>query len=606
MGDLNCKVGNVIKGNTIEVSKGGRILTKMCKRHDLSIINGEDLCEGTWTRIQKNKKSVLDYMITKEQDIGKVKKMRIDEDKIITPYRVNEEKETVYTDHCMMELTTQLMLKNPKELDKKYLSEKGYKKFAERIKEEKISEILNKNKFEKSYSQWSKKVIGIVEECSNKKKKNKGWKVNRKLEAAKKRVTRELKVHGIDKEEIRILKVEKNLIAEHIEREKQKKHHLNVTKQIEQIKTEGGVDSTAFWELKRRIEGRTSETAHSIENEEGQLVEEKEEILEVYEKYYQNLLETKAGKTEVEKETEKIVDITMKAIEIIALQEEPERIEEETVEKIVNGLKNKKSRDLSSWKNEYIKTGGDQMLKSIITIMDIVDETYITPSEWDQLKIKSIHKKSTKTKMKNKRGLFITNVISKVYERIIKERNQGRAKLSPNQAGGVKERSTIDHVMTVLAVIERNKYMNKPTFVTFADIEKCFDKIWLEDGLKDLWKSGMSARDCWALKKLNETAEAIIETPIGNTKKIVLKNTVKQGTVSGPRICAASMDTINSVGYKVITFYGPAVEINTLAYVDDLESAGSCVTANNTIRNCNIIEERKKIIVSTERGNLEY
>ena len=156
--------------------------------------------------------------------------------------------------------------------------------------------------------------------------------------------------------------------------------------------------------------------------------------------------------------------------------------------------------------------------------------------------------------------------------------------------------------MTVLAVVEINKYLNKPTFITFADIEKCFDKIWLEDGLKDLWKSGMSARDCWALKKLNETAEAIVETPIGNTKKIILKNTVKQGTVSGPRICAAAMDTINTVGYNIVTFYGPTVEVNALAYVDDLESAGSCTTANNTIKNCNIMEERKKITVSIERG----
>ena len=112
----------------------------------------------------------------------------------------------------------------------------------------------------------------------------------------------------------------------------------------------------------------------------------------------------------------------------------------------------------------------------------------------------------------------------------------------------------------------------------------------------------MSARDCWALKKLNETAEAIVETPIGLTNKIILKNTVRQGTVSGPRICAAAIDNINTVGYTVITFYGPRIEINALAYVDDLESAGSCFTANNTIKNCNILEERKKITVSIERG----
>ena len=217
-------------------------------------------------------------------------------------------------------------------------------------------------------------------------------------------------------------------------------------------------------------------------------------------------------------------------------------------------------------------------------------------------RIKSIHKKGARTKMKNKRGLFITNVISKVYERIIKERNSERAKLSASQTGGVTGRSTIDNTMVMLAIVERNKYLKKPTFITFADIEKCFDKLWLEDGLKDLWKSGMSARDCWALKCLNETARTVVETPVGKTDEIILKDTVRQGTVSGPRICGASMDNVNKVGHKVVTFYGPDIEIDTQAYVDDLESAGSCFTANNTIKNCNILEERKKLTVSIEKG----
>ena len=221
--------------------------------------------------------------------------------------------------------------------------------------------------------------MDIIEKCSSKKKKSKGWKINRTLESAKKRVVKELKVKGIDKEEIRILKVEKNLIAGHIERENQKRRHKQVTMEIDKIKSEGGVDSTAFWELLGRLKGRKKETAHVIENKHGVIVEENEDILKVYEDWYENLLETKAGETEMEKETEEIVNITMKAIEILALSTEPEEIEGKTVEKIVMGLKNKKSRDLSLWKNEYIKTGGGEMLKSIITIMDIVDETYEIP-----------------------------------------------------------------------------------------------------------------------------------------------------------------------------------------------------------------------------------
>ena len=109
---------------------------------------------------------------------------------------------------------------------------------------------------------------------------------------------------------------------------------------------------------------------------------------------------------------------------------------------------------------------------------------------------------------------------------------------------------------------------------------KCFDKLWLDDGIKDLWKIGMEPTNCMALKKLNALAEATVETPIGQTDTISLRNTVRQGTVNGPQICAASMDSVNGIGYDAITHYGSNLQIKILAYVDDLGSAGSSVTAN--------------------------
>ena len=73
-----------------------------------------------------------------------------------------------------------------------------------------------------------------------------------------------------------------------------------------------------------------------IENDEGEVVEEKEEILEVYKKYYQNLLTTKPGESVIEREAEEITQITMEAIELLAQGEDPEIIDEETIGKIVN------------------------------------------------------------------------------------------------------------------------------------------------------------------------------------------------------------------------------------------------------------------------------
>ena len=82
-GDLNCKIGNVIKGNREEISKGGRLLMKMVKKHNLRIVNAEECCNGVWTRVQGEQKSVIDYMIVFEDDMNLVKSMEVDEAKDI-------------------------------------------------------------------------------------------------------------------------------------------------------------------------------------------------------------------------------------------------------------------------------------------------------------------------------------------------------------------------------------------------------------------------------------------------------------------------------------------------------------------------------------------
>ena len=61
-GDFNCKIGNMIEGNTNEISKYGRIMLKTITDEDLVILNASEKFEGTWTRIE-DKTSVIDYIL---------------------------------------------------------------------------------------------------------------------------------------------------------------------------------------------------------------------------------------------------------------------------------------------------------------------------------------------------------------------------------------------------------------------------------------------------------------------------------------------------------------------------------------------------------------
>ena len=52
-----------------------------------------------WSRIEGDKKSILDYVIVNKEDTKYLNEMSIDENKEFTPYHVTD-KRTIYSDHC--------------------------------------------------------------------------------------------------------------------------------------------------------------------------------------------------------------------------------------------------------------------------------------------------------------------------------------------------------------------------------------------------------------------------------------------------------------------------------------------------------------------------
>ena len=248
------------------------------------------------------------------------------------------------------------------------------------------------------------------------------------------------------------------------------------------------------------------------------------------------------------------------------------------------------------------------MIESLTKIMNQVDRQRVIPFEWIKMEIKAIHKAGERSEMKNKRGLFLTNNVCKIYEKTVKRRNSVNFHkcITEWNAGGVVERSSVDNVMIVDAVIEENKYFKKNTYLVLTDAEKCFDKLWLMDGVCELWRCGTDVRDCVMIKRLNEKAEIVVRTPVGNTDTFTVKDIVRQGSVYGPQICIASMDKINLIGRDVGTYYGPNLLIRAVIFVDDVTGVGQIDTANNLIYNCSLMEERKKMTFNNKNGKTEH
>ena len=167
------------------------------------------------------------------------------------------------------------------------------------------------------------------------------------------------------------------------------------------------------------------------------------------------------------------------------------------------------------------------------------------------------------------------------------------------QTGGVKNKGVVDNLFVLRGLIDHSKYLKKELWITFYDIEKCFDSLWLEDCINSLWRCGVDDDILYLIYLLNRKANTIVRTPFGNTQSLEIRNLVKQGTVLGPILNNCSLDDIYSEGHG---HNMGTVEIKTLEFVDDIADPNNgyfeALKSNQTIL---FIQKRKRLTFSAEK-----
>ena len=346
------------------------------------------------------------------------------------------------------------------------------------------------------------------------------------------------------------------------------------------------------------------ELPNAIMGKDGVLKTSKEEMKEEFHKFYTDLFTQSEISDTLSRE---IVESRMNCLERIAKtnpKDFEESITEKEIETQINKLKNKMTMDKQGISNVIIKNAGKDFKKSIKCIFNEIKNEKEQPDQWKEMIVNSIYKKKGDMKdLENRRGLFITNNVSKLYDKVKMERNKEKLNrgISKHQCGGMTGKSTVDHTMTLNAVIDYNRYIGSETFIVFADAYKCFDKLNLKDCICDISEI-IGAEDAFELYNMNKVGKATIKTPIGLVENVEANNIVRQGTIPGPKLCNVNTDKINTIGRKCYTYIGPRVRIETLTYVDDIQNGSSNTNeVKKVVRNLCLFESCKGYTFSTEK-----
>ena len=455
---------------------------------------------GLWTRVNRNnteERSVIDYIITTETIERNTTSLIIDKEGTL---RIKGKKES---DHNTILMA--IKVNNPRKREYitkwKLENKEGWNQFNKKIKEKNNQSELSK----RDYEDTERTIIKTMEETVGRQKtrvdkppipksdeiktaKNARKIAKKEFQGACRSGTQQ------EKEKTKIAymgtqEIVRSLIEQHMEKQTEKR--------IKKLTEKAKIDPNIIWQARKKAQATNSMEYNTI-TEDNITLTEPEETLEYVAEYFQNLYQAREGEPEYHKSTEEIKVAVEQAVR--NNNTKPEQGEEPITPKEMNNaikrLKRKKSLGPDKIPNEVFIEADQETRHILCNIFNKIHKAENIPPSWREGEILRLYKgKGKKGKCSNERGITLASNAGKVYERIVNERIKKHVVITGSQAGGTPGNATCDHLITLKQTIHETRKKGKTAYVIFLDVQKAYDKAWLDAILYALHKNGIQGKN---------------------------------------------------------------------------------------------------------------
>ena len=152
--------------------------------------------------------------------------------------------------------------------------------------------------------------------------------------------------------------------------------------------------------------------------------------------------------------------------------------------------------------------------------------------------------------MSNDRGIFVLTVLRKILDKLTYlDKYPGLdINMSDSNIGARKNKNIRNHLFIIHGIINSViQGEEKCVDMQVYDLEQCFDALWLEDCLNDLYDSlpdEMRDDKLALVYETNVNNLVAVNTPVGQTDRVNIQRIVQQGGGWGPMECSNSVDKL--------------------------------------------------------------